>query len=62
VLADSGQPLKEALIKRLRKADILKVQVFVPSGRAESIADTQSVSRPLSSTAVPVVSRTPMWW
>ncbi len=36
VLADAGQPLKETLIKRLRKAEIVKVQVFVPSGRAES--------------------------
>ncbi|MFN8580745.1 MAG: DNA-directed RNA polymerase subunit beta [Gemmatimonadaceae bacterium] len=36
VLADAGQPLKETLIKRLRKADVLRVQVFVPSGRAES--------------------------
>ncbi|MBV6521095.1 MAG: DNA-directed RNA polymerase subunit beta [Gemmatimonadaceae bacterium] len=36
VIADAGQPLKETLIKRLRKAEILRVQVFVSSGRAES--------------------------
>ncbi len=36
VLADADTPLKESLIKRLRKADIIKVQVFVASGRAES--------------------------
>src|SRR5688500_14202254 len=36
VIAEAGQALKETLIKRLRKADILKVSVFVPSGRAES--------------------------
>jgi DNA-directed RNA polymerase subunit beta len=36
VLAETGQALKETLIKRLRKAEVLKVSVFVPSGRAES--------------------------
>jgi DNA-directed RNA polymerase subunit beta len=36
VLAEAGQTVKETLIKRLRRADILRVQVFVPSGRAES--------------------------
>ena len=36
VLADAGAQVKEMLIKRLRKADIVKAQVFVPSGRAES--------------------------
>ena len=36
VVADAGSALKETLIKRIRKADIVKVQVFVPSGRAES--------------------------
>jgi DNA-directed RNA polymerase subunit beta len=36
VLAEAGQALKETIVKRLRKADVLKVQVFVPSGRAES--------------------------
>ncbi len=36
VLADSGQSLTDALIKRLRKAEFTKVPVFVTSGRAES--------------------------
>jgi DNA-directed RNA polymerase subunit beta len=36
VLAETGQAIKETLIKRLRKAEIVKVQVFVASGRAES--------------------------
>jgi DNA-directed RNA polymerase subunit beta len=36
VIADVGQSLSDTLIKKLRKADITKVQVFVPSGRAES--------------------------
>ncbi len=36
VVAEAGQALKETLIKRLRRAEVLKVQVFVPSGRAES--------------------------
>ena len=36
VIAEAGQSLTDTLIKRLRKAEITKVQVFVPSGRAES--------------------------
>jgi DNA-directed RNA polymerase subunit beta len=36
VIADAGQQLIDALIKRLRKHEITKVQVFVASGRAES--------------------------
>src|SRR6186997_985127 len=36
VIADAGQSLTDTLIKKLRKAEINKVQVFVPSGRAES--------------------------
>src|SRR5215211_6226369 len=35
VLADCGDKLTDQLIKRLRKAEINKVQVFVTSGRAE---------------------------
>ena len=45
VLADANQPLKETLIKRLRKADILKVQVFVPSGRAESALIRNTITK-----------------
>ncbi len=37
VLAEAGQALKETLMKRLRKAEILRVSVFVPSGRTESM-------------------------
>jgi DNA-directed RNA polymerase subunit beta len=36
VIAEAGQSLSDTLIKKLRKADIMKVNVFVPSGRAES--------------------------
>src|SRR5687767_4497391 len=36
VVADAGQSLSDTLIRKLRKAEINKVQVFVPSGRAES--------------------------
>src|SRR5262245_10537045 len=36
VVAEAGQLLNDTLIKRIRKADINKVHVFVPSGRAES--------------------------
>src|SRR5262245_16042890 len=36
VLAESGQMLTDTVIKKLRKHEILKAQVFVSSGRAES--------------------------
>ena len=36
VIAEAGQALKEMLTKRLRKADLHRVQVFVPSLRVES--------------------------
>jgi DNA-directed RNA polymerase subunit beta len=36
VIGEAGQQLTDTLIKRIRKADINKVHVFVPSGRAES--------------------------
>jgi DNA-directed RNA polymerase, beta subunit len=37
VVADVGQTLTDALMKKLRKNEINKVQVFVSSGRAESM-------------------------
>ena len=37
VIADVGDSLSDTLIKKLRKHDINKVQVFVQSGRAESM-------------------------
>ena len=36
VVAEKGAVLIDAVIKRIRKADLTKVQVFVASGRAES--------------------------
>src|ERR671921_215753 len=36
VIAESGQSLTDALIKKIRKAELNKVKVFVTSGRAES--------------------------
>ena len=36
VIAEVGQNLTDTLIKKIRKAEITKVQVFVASGRAES--------------------------
>src|SRR3982751_5197693 len=36
VIAECGQSLTDALIKKIRKAEINKVKVFVTSGRAES--------------------------
>ncbi|GAC1516190.1 MAG: DNA-directed RNA polymerase subunit beta [Gemmatimonadaceae bacterium] len=37
VIAEIGQQLTDSMMKRLRKAEITKVQVFVASGRAESM-------------------------
>ncbi len=37
VIAECGDNLTDTLIRKLRKAEINKVQVFVPSGRAESM-------------------------
>ena len=36
VLAEAGQLLTDTVMKKLRKADVLKAQVFAASGRAES--------------------------
>src|SRR5688572_14540029 len=36
VIAEAGQTLTDTVIKKIRKAEVLKVQVFVASGRAES--------------------------
>src|SRR5579885_2097637 len=36
VIAEAGQALTDTVIKKIRKADITKVNVFVASGRAES--------------------------
>jgi DNA-directed RNA polymerase subunit beta len=36
VIAESGQNLTDTIIKKIRRADITKVSVFVASGRAES--------------------------
>ncbi|HXT17923.1 MAG TPA: DNA-directed RNA polymerase subunit beta [Gemmatimonadaceae bacterium] len=36
VIAEAGQMLTDAIIKKIRKADITKVSAFVASGRAES--------------------------
>jgi len=45
VVADAGSALKETLIKRIRKADIVKVQVFVASGRAESALIKNTIAK-----------------
>src|SRR5262249_48224958 len=36
VIAEAGQALSDTLMKKIRKAEITKVPVFVASGRAES--------------------------
>jgi DNA-directed RNA polymerase subunit beta len=45
VIAESGQNLTDAIIKRIRKAEILKVQVFVTSGRAESTLIKNTIAK-----------------
>src|SRR4051812_3173672 len=45
VLAESGQMLTDAIIKRLRKNEITKVQVFVSSGRAESTLIKNTIAK-----------------
>jgi len=37
IIAEAGQALNVTLVKRLRKAEVVKVSCFVPSGRAESM-------------------------
>jgi DNA-directed RNA polymerase subunit beta len=37
VIGETGDSLTDTMIRKLRKAEITKVQVFVPSGRAESM-------------------------
>ncbi|HEV8363631.1 MAG TPA: DNA-directed RNA polymerase subunit beta [Gemmatimonadaceae bacterium] len=58
VLAETGQPLKEPLIKRLRKAAVTKATVFVPSGRAESTIVKNTIGKdPTDPTKYPETDR-----
>src|SRR5688500_4908041 len=45
VVAESGQMLTDAVIKKIRKAEVLKVQVFVVSGRAESTLIKNTITK-----------------
>jgi DNA-directed RNA polymerase subunit beta len=45
VIAEAGDPLKEALAKRLRKHGLHKVRCFVPSGRAESTLIKNTIAK-----------------
>src|SRR4051812_12294116 len=45
VVAETGQTLTDAVIKKLRKHEILKVQVFVTSGRAESTLIKNTIAK-----------------
>jgi DNA-directed RNA polymerase subunit beta len=58
VLAETGQPLKEPLIKRLRKAGATRATVFVPSGRAESTIVKNTIGKdPTDPTKYPETDR-----
>jgi DNA-directed RNA polymerase subunit beta len=45
VIAECGDKLTDTLIKKLRKAEINKVQVFVTSGRAESALIKNTIAK-----------------
>src|SRR4051812_12467847 len=45
VIAEVGQNLSDTLMKKIRKADITKVQVFVASGRAESTLIKNTIAK-----------------
>jgi len=45
VVAETGQMLTDAVIRKIRKAEILKVQVFVVSGRAESTLIKNTIAK-----------------
>jgi DNA-directed RNA polymerase beta subunit len=45
VIAEVGQMLTDAVIKKIRRAEVLKVQVFVTSGRAESTLIKNTIAK-----------------
>src|SRR5688500_9075076 len=45
VIAEAGQMLTDSVIKKIRKAEVLKVQVFVSSGRAESTLIKNTIAK-----------------
>src|SRR5215217_5495055 len=45
VIAEVGQNLTDTIMKKLRKADITRVQVFVASGRAESTLIKNTIAK-----------------
>ncbi|MBA3889221.1 MAG: DNA-directed RNA polymerase subunit beta, partial [Gemmatimonadaceae bacterium] len=45
VVAETGQALSDAVVKRIRKADVVKVRVFVASGRAESTLIKNTIAK-----------------
>src|SRR5687767_10879 len=45
VIAEVGQMLTDAVIKKIRKAEVLRVQVFVTSGRAESTLIKNTIAK-----------------
>src|SRR5687768_17150770 len=45
VIAEVGQMLTDTVIKKIRKADVLRVQVFVTSGRAESTLIKNTIAK-----------------
>src|SRR5688572_31797334 len=45
VVAEVGQMLTDTVIKKIRKAEVLRVQVFVTSGRAESTLIKNTIAK-----------------
>src|SRR6185436_4213080 len=52
VIAESGQNLTDAVIKKIRKAEVLRVQVFVSSGRAESTLIKNTIAKDPTKTLI----------
>ncbi len=52
VIAETGQALNDTVIKRIRKAGVLRVQVFVTSGRAESTLIKNTIAKDPTKTII----------
>src|ERR671914_965941 len=56
VVAESGQTLSDTLIRRIRKADIIRVRAFATSGRAESMLVKNTLAKDPTSRLIRKVS------
>src|ERR687895_831077 len=56
VVAEAGQTLTDAVIRRIRKADIIRVRAFATSGRAESMLVKNTLAKDPTSRLIRKVS------